>query len=266
MSPGTISSRTALLRGAGAMMGATALAALAVGMSAEVWVGTGVPALAPWASAGLSGALVATLGSVLAWPVLRRAERLTADNRRTAEELAHQRRRDSATGLPNRRQFDLLVEQSIEVARRHDFTVGLMLIHLEGWRRSSLRLDSEEADAILCEISTLIGRTLRAADSLARVGSEDLAILVGKVESRESLETLAERIVAGVGKVAVRHPEAGLACSLGAALACPDDTAGHDALIRRADEALAEAESGTGTRWRLRAGPDRPEGRLSVVR
>lgn len=266
MSPGTMSSKAALLRGVGAMMGAAALAAVAVGMGTEAWAGAGVPELAPWASAGLSGTFVAALGCALAWPVLRRAERLSADNRRTAEELAHQRCCDAATGLPNRRQFDLLVEQSLAVGQRHDFSVGLMLIHLKGWQRSSLRLDSEDADALLREISALIGRKLRAADSIARIGSEDLAVVIGKVESREGLETLAERIVAGIGKVADLNPEAELSCSLGVALACPTDAAGHHALIRRAAEALAEAENGTGVCWRLRTAPERPESRLSVVR
>ncbi|HUF57851.1 MAG TPA: GGDEF domain-containing protein [Thermohalobaculum sp.] len=267
MPPGTISSKAVLLRGVGAMLGAAALASIAVRLSAEAGAGGAVPSLAPWASAGLSGALVATLGCVLAWPVLRRAERLAADNRRTAEELAHQRSCDPATGLPNRRKFDLLIERSLAVARRHDFTVGLLLIHLKGWQRSSLRLDPEDANDFLGEIAALIGRKLRAADSIARIGSEDLAVVIGKVESRESLETLAERIVAGIDKLAVRRPEAGVSCTLGGALASPSDASGHQALIRRADEALAEAEGGTGTRWKLRAAPDRPDAsRLSVVR
>lgn len=267
MFPQTTSSKTTLLRGLGLMLGATAVAAGGLHMAAEGSAGVELQALPLWVSAGLSGALVASLGSLLAWPVLRRSERLSVDNRTALAELERHRRTDPGTGLPNRRQFDRLLEQSLAVARRHDFEVGLLLLRLDGWQRSSLRLDPADADAILREIGTLTSRNLRAGDSIARIGSETLAVIVGRVEDRAALVTLAERIVARVEKVAARHAEAELSCAPGIAVASPGDGLCPLALIRLADEALAEAESDASARLKVRTGPDRAgEGRLSLVR
>lgn len=126
---------------------------------------------------------------------------------------------DTLTGLPNRRLLDDRARQAIRLAQRRDRMVAAVLIRLEDF-----------SDAALREAAGRLARCVRKADTLARAGADEFALVC---ELKDAAEC---RVVAAK----VLQALAGFVVSIGISL-YPGDGGDGDALLRNAEAALLRA-------------------------
>jgi len=149
---------------------------------------------------------------------------------------------DTLTGLPNRRLLDDRLRQAIRLAQRRDRRVATLLVHLDDFRQVVETLDQAAADAVLREVAERLAGCVRKADTLARTGADEFAVVVSDLRDDTDCRIVAEKVLETLGaefRVGARRGR--LAASVGISL-YPSDGDDGEALLRSADAATSRAK------------------------
>ena len=170
---------------------------------------------------------------------------LAADQR--IDELTHT---DNLTGLPNRRRLAERVLEAAARSRRTGDGFALLLIDLDRFRQINDSLGHGVGDEVLRSVAQRLQGCLRAGDDIARMGSDQFALLVPGADGAAA-ETLARRVLNAVGQPSsVDGAQFTLTCSIGVAL-CPQQGRSIDDLVRHAEAAMRAAKDGGRANYRL---------------
>jgi diguanylate cyclase (GGDEF)-like protein len=226
------------------------------------WLATGLPYLAPAALLALlvpvqfgssdSNRIVLTLiaGVVLVLTMVRQftvQRDLGAIIELVSEKtelLRHQALHDALTGLPNRALILDRIEQALARSRRTGSTPAVMMLDLDGFKGINDTYGHAAGDRLLCGVADLLGRALRASDTLGRLGGDEFVILTEAVHPDTGAEIIAGRL-----QEALREPialDVGVdllvlaRASIGIATGA---RASAEELLRDADVALYEAKT-----------------------
>lgn len=173
---------------------------------------------------------------------LRRAhDALTAAHAELAQahrNLAERASRDHMTGLLNRESFMALLDGS----RRRSDCGALLIIDADHFKKINDGFGHLVGDEALLAITAAIGRGVRAGDTVARIGGEEFAALLGGASEAEALG-VAERIRREVEAVRFAAPgdrTIPLTVSIGGTV-CSSGATVSD-LLREADRRLYDAK------------------------
>ncbi len=167
---------------------------------------------------------------------------------RHERELLRLATRDRLTGLPNRALVESLLESSIERARRHGRRFAVLCLDLSRFKLITDTLGHHAGDLLLQEVASRIVVTVRACDTVGRIGTDDFAVILDEVGDTKEAETAAQRILAAFEEpVLLMETEHYVRPSIGIAL-FPDDADSPQELIRSADTALYAAKRAGGNR------------------
>ena len=144
---------------------------------------------------------------------------------------------DPLTDLANRAAFTETVTRALRTGRR-----GLLvMIDLDGFKAVNDTLGHAAGDQLLMAAALRFSGTLRAEDTLARLGGDEYAAWLPDVLSSERARHAAARLTACCQEpFSIRAGEVGVTASVGAALVEPGDDL--DTLLARADHAMYEAK------------------------
>ncbi len=158
------------------------------------------------------------------------------------DEMGRLARHDALTALPNRMLFLDRVEQAVIRARRHDATLAVLFLDLDGFKGVNDRFGHAEGDELLKTVAARLVSCVRAADSVARLGGDEFAVLLEGVEGIGELEELCRRLLGALRReIRVMGHEVVVGASIGVAVAGPDDDAAG--LLRNADMAMYRAKA-----------------------
>jgi len=149
---------------------------------------------------------------------------------------------DTLTGLPNRRLLDDRLRQAIRLAQRRDRMVATLLVHLDDFRQVNDTLGHGAGDAVLREVAQRLAGCVRKADTLARVGADEFAIVVCDLKEDADCRIVAEKLLQALApefRAAGRRLRLGV--SVGISL-FPSDGGDGEALLRNADAAMYRAK------------------------
>ena len=162
------------------------------------------------------------------------------------EILSAQARTDALTGLWNRRAFDELMDQSLSRAARAGEHVALMLCDIDNFKRINDELGHHGGDQALIAVADAIRSVTRPSDVAARIGGDEIAILLSGCDA-EGAHAAAARLQRALSRA---NPHAGHALTLSMGIAdvsmleTPRPDAGsRTTLLRLADEALYLAKN-----------------------
>ena len=108
---------------------------------------------------------------------------------RTERSLRREMTTDSLTGLPNREGFGDLIEASVRGGER----VAVLVVDLDRFGRLNACLGGLVGDELLITVARRIRGSLRAHDSLARIGGDEFGILLA-IEEGDEAHHAAKRI------------------------------------------------------------------------
>ncbi len=146
---------------------------------------------------------------------------------------------DDLTGLANRRRLMQRLEEEMSRARRHGYLLSLLLLDLDHFKRVNDTWGHLKGDQVLRDIATLCHATLRQEDVVARLGGEELAILLPMTPLTDAMR-LAERLRQRIADHDFGLDRRVVTASLGAAEYRHGDTL--ETLIERADQGLYVAK------------------------
>lgn len=98
--------------------------------------------------------------------------------RKLHQEAEHRSRHDHLTGLPNRREFEHLLEQLFVSARSEDVEHALCFIDLDRFKAVNDSCGHAAGDLLLKKVSDLLRQCVRATDKVARLGGDEFAVLL----------------------------------------------------------------------------------------
>lgn len=145
---------------------------------------------------------------------------------------------DSLTGLPNRYlMFDRLNQLLIR-AERYATSFAVLFIDLDGFKRINDSRGHDIGDLLLRAVGERLSRSVRAADTVARIGGDEFVVLLDALRGGRDATAVAQKIRDALGKPhSLPGGTATVTVSVGISL-YPED--GHDAemLLKAADVAM----------------------------
>ena len=144
---------------------------------------------------------------------------------------------DPLTGLPNRSQFLLWLEQGL---RRRPTSLAVLFLDLDRFKSVNDSMGHPAGDRLLVEAARRLSSVLRADDVLSRFGGDEFTILLRDADTR-GLAAVTDRVMETfTDPFTVEGREFFMSVSIGVALGTVD--AGPFDLIRDADVAMYEAK------------------------
>jgi diguanylate cyclase (GGDEF)-like protein len=114
---------------------------------------------------------------------------------RLRSRLARRALDDGLTGLANRRLFDMRVAHAIVRAKRHGHQVAVLSIDIDELATVNNLMGRECGDQLLREVSDRLRQLARAEDTIARISSDEFAILLEQVDGPTAAARAAHRIL-----------------------------------------------------------------------
>lgn len=164
--------------------------------------------------------------------------------------IAHLALHDALTGLPNRVLFRDRLQQALGGLGRGQ-NCAVLYIDLDFFKSVNDTLGHPLGDALLGAVAERLRRSVRKADTVARIGGDEFAVVQSGVREVANAADLAERLVTALSAPYVLGGhQAVIAASIGIAVA-PADGSEPDRLMRNADLALQGAKLGGRRRFRF---------------
>jgi diguanylate cyclase (GGDEF)-like protein len=149
---------------------------------------------------------------------------------------------DSLTGLPNRELFDDRLAQAIALADRHDWTLAVMFLDLDQFKKINDAHGHAAGDAALKEIAQRLMKYVRDEDTVCRNGGDEFLYLLMNPRGKKNIEQIANSVLRTVAQpLALADAELAIKPSIGIAI-YPWDGVSGDQLIANADAAMYAAK------------------------
>ncbi len=93
---------------------------------------------------------------------------------------------DPLTGMYNRRQFDVLAQKYIEIAKRHQNAFCLMMLDIDYFKAVNDTFGHDAGDMVLIKLAELLKSITRSSDVLARYGGEEFVLFMPNTTQQEA--------------------------------------------------------------------------------
>src|SRR6202165_3029447 len=165
-----------------------------------------------------------------------------SERKAETEALQYRALHDPLTGLPNRTFLRERLEETIRAGEREMKPCAVLLMDLDGFKSVNDSLGHEAGDGLLQQVSQRMKGVLRKADTIARYGGDEFAVVPWGATDVPRAVLIAEKIVQAVSKpFTIDGQPISVTMSIGVAV-CPQHADDTDALIRRADVAMYAAK------------------------
>jgi len=175
-----------------------------------------------------------------------RLEQTVWQLRELQHQLEHQAFHDSLTGLANRTLFTDRVEEALKEGRG---PIAVLFVDIDDFKTINDTLGHATGDQLLVAVAERLRACVRPADTVARFGGDEFAILLGQLDGPEDVVVVAERILESLSKrISAGDEVVTVHASVGIATSRPDVKRAAD-LIRDADVAMYSAKQRGKGRW-----------------
>ena len=165
---------------------------------------------------------------------------MAKENERKLEELAYY---DTLTKLPNRKLFNIRLDHDLETAKRSKRFLAVLFIDLDKFKKVNDTLGHAAGDELLVQVAKRLNDTVRAADTVARIGGDEFTVILANVEKEENVAQISKNIIY---KLQQPFDIAGKEASIGASIGIgmfPQDGSNSEELLKNADIAMYQAKN-----------------------
>ncbi|MEK8078474.1 putative bifunctional diguanylate cyclase/phosphodiesterase [Pseudomonas sp. XK-1] len=179
---------------------------------------------------------------------LRRCLRYARERQQLQEALQLLAEQDALTGIANRQGFQTLLAARLAESDGRGVTLGHL--DLDNFRHANDALGYQGGDSLILQVVARIKAELQGSDQLARLGSDEFALLLDTRRDPQRVERLSARLTEALGEPYWVEGESLLiGCSLGLAHARAGSTA--DPLMWHAHIAMQQAKSQQGCTFHI---------------
>ncbi len=159
------------------------------------------------------------------------------------QQLEHNAHFDALTGLPNRVLLVDRLQQALLYTRRHQQTVAVAFLDLDGFKAINDRYGHECGDLLLIALSARLSEVLRAGDTIARLGGDEFVAVLSQLQHPSASQPILERLLeAAAAPIVVQDHEMQVSASIGVTFVPQPQEVDADLLLRQADQAMYQAK------------------------
>lgn len=163
----------------------------------------------------------------------------------------HRARTDQLTGLANRRAFDEAFTKMISETDRYGGSSALVLLDIDFFKKVNDTYGHEAGDRVLVELGRALSEARRTTDFVARLGGEELALLLPQTDTAGAME-VAERLRLRIAEMRTTTSAGELQITASFGVVVYSARSGtSNGLFERADKALYAAKRGGRNRVEL---------------
>jgi diguanylate cyclase (GGDEF)-like protein/PAS domain S-box-containing protein len=165
------------------------------------------------------------------------------ERKRAEARLAFMAQHDGLTGLPNRNLLRQRMDEILQHTRRSADKAVVMILGLDNFKAVNDTLGHGIGDKLLRGVAKRLRSTLREEDALARLNSDEFAIVQSGLTRPEDAVLLARRLLEAIGDPYLLDGHSVVVgASIGIAMA-PGDGEDSEKLLKNADMALSRAKN-----------------------
>jgi diguanylate cyclase (GGDEF)-like protein/PAS domain S-box-containing protein len=165
------------------------------------------------------------------------------ERKRAEARLAFMAQHDGLTGLPNRALLRQQMDEVLLHTRRSSDKVAVLVLGLDSFKAVNDTLGHAIGDKLLRGVAKRLRSTLREEDTLARLNSDEFAVVQSGMARPEDAVLLAKRLLEAVGDPYLLDGHSVvIGASIGIAMA-PGDGDDSEKLLKHADMALSRAKN-----------------------
>jgi diguanylate cyclase (GGDEF)-like protein len=181
-------------------------------------------------------------------PIVRARVRTHLELKRARDLLESMASIDALTGIANRRQFDISIDQEWRRATRNGTWLSLAILDVDYFKKFNDTYGHAKGDECLRAIAqALLGVTRRPPDLAARYGGEEFAIVLPETDS-EAMQLVLHNLLECVRALSIEHAASSCAShvtiSAGAVSLIPQRDGTPAAALETADKLLYEVKGG----------------------
>jgi diguanylate cyclase (GGDEF)-like protein len=205
----------------------------------------------------LGGSLLSLLLGTLIYVLATSRSRALALVHERTEELRHQARHDSLTGLPNRALILDRIDQMLSRGRSQHIPVAALFLDLDNFKDINDTLGHAAGDELLVAVGARLTAAVRGGDTVGRLGGDEFVVLAEGASLAAGAGPMADRVLEALAapfEIAGSEVPLSVTASIGFA---EGDRPSPGRLLQDADIALYQAKS---------AGKERSVGFSSAMR
>ena len=177
------------------------------------------------------------------------------ERKKAEERIRYLARIDPLTKVPNRMQFQHLLQRAIARARRDRERLALLYLDLDQFKEINDTLGHTAGDAVLETLAERISRILPARAVVGRLAGDEFAVILDHIDPegdpQEETAATVQKLLTGLSEVLVIHgQQIFMNASVGVAF-YPEDGRSVIDLIRNSDAALYHAKHEGGNTYRF---------------
>ena len=151
---------------------------------------------------------------------------------------------DGLTGLYNLRGFSIIMAHDFGQAVRYERPLSVLMIDSDNLKAVNSEYGHESGNALLCAITTRMKAQLRTTDVPSRFGGDEFNVLLPDTGARGARD-VAERIRRSIAEAPLELAGRKVTFTVSIGIASyPEDGAGIDVIMERADQAMYRAKNG----------------------
>jgi diguanylate cyclase (GGDEF)-like protein len=149
---------------------------------------------------------------------------------------------DVLTDLPNRTQFHDRLSGALARAERQRSLAGIILVNVDFFKAININHGYAIGDRVLQNVAKCLKECARKSDTVARLGSDEFAVILEGLNAREGASLPAQRILEVLNApMLFEGTKVVLSATIGIAV-FPGDSKEPDGLLRAADAAMCDAK------------------------
>lgn len=158
------------------------------------------------------------------------------------EQISHQASHDGLTGLTNRRQFEQLVQRSLLELAVPGSVHSLCFLDLDGFKQVNDVAGHAAGDVLLREIAGIFRASVRASDTVSRLGGDEFGLLLQGCQTPAALAAV-EKLIASLATYRFEWGPHAFSVGVSAGVCTFGDCDASTAeMVRRADVACYAAK------------------------
>lgn len=149
--------------------------------------------------------------------------------------------RDTLTGALNRAAFDTMLEKEIDIVKRHNNPLSLLVLDIDHFKKINDTFGHAMGDNALRAMVNRINEKIRSSDILFRYGGEEFTIVLSNTDSDGAL-LLAGRIREAIEEMIYINDDVMMHFTVSIGVATLADEESGTSLFDRADKVLYDAK------------------------
>jgi two-component system, cell cycle response regulator len=164
---------------------------------------------------------------------LRAQLRVQGELRRLREQVCV----DELTGIYNRRGILSMLERETNRLSHNGTPLGILLIDVDEFKHINDTYGHTAGDEVLRAIGKVLQCSIRRSDAAGRIGGDEFLVVLPGVDELQAHQ-VAERIRAGIDKIAITGAGVRVSASIGVAISQPSSGSSGRGLIDDADRSM----------------------------